>query len=771
MPTPDAAGVPGWLVLTGIPANQTGTGRFVRHILREVRGSGRRDVRLLCSPVGARASRDAIDAAVAAEGLLLLHPQFLGFQATIEIVERRAAAGRKSDLYLLDCSFFCVKSYNTLPGVPRPCLRCLGTDGDPARGQDCTPDPIVEEAAFAYVAAFRRLVAAGHLRLHAQNALQGALARHHAGADADVTVDGLWCDDWNDSLIEPGADAVVAPPVDPAAVDVVFHGFASAAKGATWIWMLAQACPELTFFLPISPSATPKPVPPNVLLADLRWETGLRALVRGARLTMAPSLWSAPIEGSVVKSLLEAPAVAVVENDSAFAAELPDEIVLRLPVDIPQAAERLRAALKEDWRPDDDLRRMWVASFEARNRRVVSRLLPPLPGSASAARDGEVAIEMDVSEAARSAEAARRNGKAKPRFLQVANFYAGFLEDLYASRPGLAAKSFAEQTEVLLDGGFSAAHLHVRNLADMGWDTMLAVPNSGPSQSAWLRESVAARPSVVSNAQVLAWQIETFRPDVLYTLDAVALDSRFLSQLSYKPPVVMAWRGYPVPPGTDWRAVDVLLSSFDRILKEAPGLGASSAVRFHPGFPAEALFHLDDRDPRWDVVFTGQVTQEHAQRMMGLGKLVDWARRVPDDPHRLGLFMPVLPPGLDWPNQGAVWGHDMLRRMRDGRVTVNIDVDSFGNQPPNMRLIEATGAGAFLLTPSHPELGRFFEPGREVETFDSYDEMIEKIDHYLAHPEEREAIALRGQERCLSQHALRDRSRWLAGLMMEKLAD
>lgn len=73
----------------------------------------------------------------------------------------------------------------------------------------------------------------------------------------------------------------------------------------------------------------------------------------------------------------------------------------------------------------------------------------------------------------------------------------------------------------------------------------------------------------------------------------------------------------------------------------------------------------------------------------------------------------------------------MLRLLRSARIVVNIDTDAFGAQPPNMRLIEAPGAGAFLITSHHPELAKFFTPGEELETFPTPQELASKILYYV----------------------------------------
>lgn len=70
----------------------------------------------------------------------------------------------------------------------------------------------------------------------------------------------------------------------------------------------------------------------------------------------------------------------------------------------------------------------------------------------------------------------------------------------------------------------------------------------------------------------------------------------------------------------------------------------------------------------------------------------------------------------------------------------------------NPRVFELAACGAFQLTDLRAELPALMQPGKEIETFVSLDDLREKIDHYLAHPEERETIARAGRERALEDH-------------------
>lgn len=70
----------------------------------------------------------------------------------------------------------------------------------------------------------------------------------------------------------------------------------------------------------------------------------------------------------------------------------------------------------------------------------------------------------------------------------------------------------------------------------------------------------------------------------------------------------------------------------------------------------------------------------------------------------------------------------------------------------NCRLFEAAGCGAFQVTDWKPALPGLFEPEREVVTFHTRKELKEKVDHYLAHPEERREIANRAYKRAHRHH-------------------
>ncbi len=70
----------------------------------------------------------------------------------------------------------------------------------------------------------------------------------------------------------------------------------------------------------------------------------------------------------------------------------------------------------------------------------------------------------------------------------------------------------------------------------------------------------------------------------------------------------------------------------------------------------------------------------------------------------------------------------------------------------SLRLFDVCGCGRFLLTNWQEELPELYEPGVEAEYFGSKEELLDKVDYYLAHDEDRAEIARRGYERTCAEH-------------------
>ena len=104
--------------------------------------------------------------------------------------------------------------------------------------------------------------------------------------------------------------------------DIVFHGSSLIAKGILYFLELAEELTNFTFFIPDSEENLKKIykscIPQNVTCESVTWESGLLEIVQQSNLVVNPSLWSAPIEGALVKSAAYNDNVATVETMYGF---------------------------------------------------------------------------------------------------------------------------------------------------------------------------------------------------------------------------------------------------------------------------------------------------------------------------------------------------------------------------------------------------------------------------------------------------------------------
>lgn len=94
--------------------------------------------------------------------------------------------------------------------------------------------------------------------------------------------------------------------------------------------------------------------------------------------------------------------------------------------------------------------------------------------------------------------------------------------------------------------------------------------------------------------------------------------------------------------------------------------------------------------------------------------------------------------------------------FHESRINLNITMRPIATGL-SLRLYDICGCGGFLLTNWQEELPDIYEPGVEVETFASREELLDKAQYYLTHEKERAEIARRGYERTRAEHTYEKR--------------
>jgi hypothetical protein len=104
-----------------------------------------------------------------------------------------------------------------------------------------------------------------------------------------------------------------------------------------------------------------------------------------------------------------------------------------------------------------------------------------------------------------------------------------------------------------------------------------------------------------------------------------------------------------------------------------------------------------------------------------------------------------------------VVGIDYYNVLRESRIIFNKHTDQNMGCVGNLRLFEGTGIGGCLLTDTGKNIDDLFEPGKEIVTYRTVDEAVEKVAYLLDHEDERVEIARAGQKRTLRDHTIFNR--------------
>jgi len=345
------------------------------------------------------------------------------------------------------------------------------------------------------------------------------------------------------------------------------------------------------------------------------------------------------------------------------------------------------------------------------------------------------------------------------KFLQVHTFYPFYLIDFYKKKTGLSEAPFEDQVHALIMDCFSGGHIIAPYLETLGYCSKFLVANSKELQNQWFKENNIFLPSFEKESLrdffFVKEYIDSFKPDILYLTDPVVFNDSFIKHLNHKPSLIIGWRSAPTKKEVSWRSFDVIISNNYNCKTLAKQFGVRNVQTFFPGFPNIVNMQLKNIPQKYDVIFSGQYRDNHKTRNQLLKYIADASTGpVPFTyAYHLALDMPVTS-GIRYYN--AKWGLDMFRVLKEGKISFNAHIDYADNKcGGNMRLFESTGVGAFSLVEWKPvNLDSYFESGKEIETFRSKDELIEKIHYYLDHPKERELIAKNGQERCLRDYSM-----------------
>lgn len=106
--------------------------------------------------------------------------------------------------------------------------------------------------------------------------------------------------------------------------------------------------------------------------------------------------------------------------------------------------------------------------------------------------------------------------------------------------------------------------------------------------------------------------------------------------------------------------------------------------------------------------------------------------------------------GIDYRGTVDYWTQ-MPKVFYNSRINLNVTMRNIRTGLP-LRMFDIMGCEGFLLTNYQAEIASFFEPGRDLTVYESFDDCLKKAGYYLEHEDERRTIAENGYRKICAHH-------------------
>jgi len=359
------------------------------------------------------------------------------------------------------------------------------------------------------------------------------------------------------------------------------------------------------------------------------------------------------------------------------------------------------------------------------------------------------------------------------KFFIINTDYEDFIEKDMTKNPKVKNESFEEQLQHRYDTLFGISNFYSKNLKQLGHEAIDIIINHSYIQKQWaIENNVDLDKSHFQYIpyirryfkgswmeKILEAQINKYKPDIIYNMAMETIGSKFFRKIKAKQKniKIIGQHAAPITPSmNDLSAYDLILSSLPNYALHFKKNGVNSEY-FKLGFESELILPiLKTRSIKNDVVFIGGIGGPHSRGTMALEGV---AKEIPQfKVWSLGIENTDKSSFLYKRYQGGpLFGKEMFEEIYNSKIVINRHIDIAESYANNMRLYESTGVGTLLITDQKNNLSDIFKIGEEIETYNSKEELIEKIKFYLKNEPSRTQIARAGQERTLKDHTYRKR--------------
>ena len=181
---------------------------------------------------------------------------------------------------------------------------------------------------------------------------------------------------------------------------------------------------------------------------------------------------------------------------------------------------------------------------------------------------------------------------------------------------------------------------------------------------------------------------------------------------------------------------DLYATTYPQAMKKAKCAGYQHVILTQWGANAENLQEpIPASRCRWDVSFIGTA----------YGNRTKWISAL----RKRGIQVNCY--GYGWKN-GPVDAGSIPDIIRHSVISLNFGdsnwmikgIIPYRSRQIKARVFEVPGNGGFLMTEPAENIGNYYLPGKEIVIFENVDDLAEKIRYFLAHPRQRDEIAMAG---------------------------
>ncbi|MBK7632181.1 MAG: glycosyltransferase [Ignavibacteriales bacterium] len=406
------------------------------------------------------------------------------------------------------------------------------------------------------------------------------------------------------------------------------------------------------------------------------------------------------------------------------------------------------------------------------------------------------------------------------RFVKVTSFYRNFLKYYYSNNSDIKTKSYSEQYDDLMAQEFGWSNYYQLHLNKLGNEAFEIVVNADSLQSAWANEHGLP----LAGESLLLDQFKFYKPEVIFFQDSFIFSVSFLKDLKKNVPSIKKIIGWCCSPFTDqqlevYRLFDFVCTCSPKFVDTFNKVGIKS-YRLNHAFESSLVpkLKVDNNYPESDFIFIGSFIGNedfHNERIQLIESLLNkkvnlslYSNLPNDNPiyimgqkfgyftanflryiglNSLALKLPLIkktaqltmiPKKINFSREfkktaipTPLFGLEMMKALSKSKIGFNSHGGVAGDYAANIRLFEVTGVGSCLLTDHKKNITDFFEPDKEVVTYKSADECVEKIEWLLSHPNELKQIADAGQQRTLKVHSFKQRAEELNKIISDELSN